>query len=87
MPVKPTPEQIQERVICSDKTCVRLVEASEVMLSLEPVWTERLLLRMVKALYQHRLRGLVKALPAGVSAEILTASEKITGPVRGFTQN
>jgi len=42
---------------------------------------------MVKALYQHRLRGLVKALPAEVSAEILTASEKMTGPVRGFTQN
>ena len=51
-----------------------------------PMWTERLL-RLVRALYRLRLRGLVVALPSDIMGEILAASEKMTGPVRGFTNN
>jgi hypothetical protein len=32
-------------------------------------------------------RGLVVVLPSDLPAEILAASEKMTGVVRGFTQN
>jgi len=32
-------------------------------------------------------RGLVAVLPSDIMGEILAASEKISGPVRGFTQN
>lgn len=39
----------------------------------EPVWTERLLLRLVKALYSHRLREMVAVLPPELTAEILAA--------------
>jgi len=42
--------------------------------------------RLVRALYSHRLRGLVAVLPADITGEILAASE-MTGPVRGFTNN
>ena len=87
MTAKLTPEQIQERVTRFGRTCVRMVEATDVMLSFEPEWTERLLLQMVKALYQRRLRELVKDMPAGMTAEIRAASGKMTGPVREFTQN
>jgi len=41
---------------------------------------------MVRALYRPRLRGLVAVLPSDLTAEILAASEKMTG-VGGFTQN
>jgi hypothetical protein len=45
------------------------------------------LLRLVRALYRHRLRGLVAALPPEMRAEILAASEKIEGPVQEFGRN
>ena len=57
------------------------------LLSFGPAETERLLLRLVKALYQHRLRELVKEVPPAISAEILSASEKMTGRVKGFSHN
>jgi hypothetical protein len=48
------------------------------------VWTERLLLRQVKAMYQQRLRKLVAELPPEITAEILAG---MTGVTREFTQN
>ncbi len=53
----------------------------------KPVWTERLLLRMVKALYQHRVKDIVAHAPAEMTAEVLAASDKMTGMVGEFTQN
>ncbi len=64
-----------------------MAEAADVLLDRRPAWTERLLLRQVQALHSHRLRGLVAVLPADIMGEILAASEKIAGSVRGPTQN
>ena len=80
-------DQLGERVIVTGRAYVRLVEAADLLLDRQPVWTERLLLRLVRALYSHRLRGLVAVLPADLMGEILAASEKIAGPVREPTQN
>jgi hypothetical protein len=66
---------------------VRIIEAADVLLDHRPGWTERLLLRLVRALYTRRLRGLVAVLPSDITGEILAASEKMTGIVRGFTKN
>ncbi len=84
-----TPEEQLDRVITASRACVRIIEAADALLDKDPVWTERLLLRLVRALYTHRLRGLVAVLPAEVTAETLrvAASDKITGPVRGFSNN
>jgi len=53
-----TPDQLRERMIVTGRAYVRMVEAADVLLDHRPVWTERLLLRLVRALYSHRLRGL-----------------------------
>ena len=80
-------DRLGERVIITGRAYVRLVESVDVLLDGQPVWAERLLLRLTRALYSHRLRGLVAVLPADIMGEILAASEKIAGPVRGFTEN
>ncbi len=82
-----TPEKRVENVITEGRACVRIIEAADLLLSRNPVWTEKLLLRLVRSLYTHRLRGLVAALPAEITSEILAASEKALGPVRGFSNN
>jgi len=51
------------------------------------MWAKRLLLCTVKALYRRQLHEFLKAMPAEVIAEALAASEKMTGPVIGFTQD
>jgi hypothetical protein len=81
-----TPEQITSNMITTGRAYVRLVEAADVLLDRQPVWTERLLLRFVRALYSHRLRELVAVLPSDIMGEILAASEKM-GLVRGASQN
>ncbi len=59
----PTPEQRLASAITYGRACVRIIEAADVLLAREPAWTERLLLRLVRSLYTHRLRGLVAAMP------------------------
>jgi len=66
---------------------VRIIEAADVLLDKRPAWAEKLLLRMVRSLYSHRLRGLVAVLPSDLTGEILVASENMMGPVREFTKN
>jgi hypothetical protein len=68
-----------QRVITSGRAYVRLIEAADALLGYCPAWTEALLSR--------RLRGLVRALPPEMGAEILAASEKIEGPVQGVGRN
>lgn len=86
-------DPILHNVITTGRACVRIIEAADVLLERKPVWTERLLLRLVRDLYPHRLRGLVATLPSEITAEILAASDKLTpvpsapGPVRGFSNN
>ena len=82
-----TPDQLRERMIVTGRAYVRIVEAADVLLDYRPVWTERLLLRLVRALYSHRLRELVAVLPSDIMGEILAASDKMSGVVQGFSSN
>jgi len=66
---------------------VRVVEAAEVILTRNPLLIERVVLWLALAICRSQLRWMVAAMPAEITAEILAASEKTTGPVRGFTQN
>jgi hypothetical protein len=43
-------EKIVENVIRLGRAAVRITEAADILLSFKPVWTERLLLRLVRAL-------------------------------------
>ncbi len=82
-----TPEQLVSNVVSMGRAYVRLVESADVLLARNPVWTERLLLRMVRALYSQRLRQLVATVPPDLSGEILVASETMVGPVRDVSAN
>jgi len=42
-------DQLGERVIVTGRAYVRIVEVADVLLDRQPVWTERLLLRLVRA--------------------------------------
>ena len=42
-------DQLGERVIVTGRAYVRMVEAADVLLGRQPVWTERLLLRLTRA--------------------------------------
>ena len=82
-----TPEQIIANAVTIGKALVRILERCDILLERNPVWTEQLLLRLVRALYTHRLRGLMAVLPPEMTAEMLAASEKMSGVVTGFSQN
>ena len=82
-----TPEQIIANAVMLGKVLVRILEACDILHEKNLVWTEQLLLRQVRALYTHRLRGLVAIWPPELTAEILAASEKMSGVVMGFSQN
>jgi hypothetical protein len=82
-----SPYQITQSVITAGRACVRIIETADALLGYCPVWTEALLLRMVRALYRRRLGQLLGALPAEMRAEIWAASEKIEGPVREVGRN
>jgi len=62
-------DHIRENVITTGRAYVQLVESADVLLDRNPVWTERALLRLVRALHSHRLRGLVAVLPADITGE------------------
>jgi hypothetical protein len=79
--------EIRDKVITQGRAYVRLIEATDLLLTGHLAWTERLLLRLVHSLYTHRLRGLVGELPPEISAEILAASEKIKGPIGEISRN
>lgn len=49
-------DQLGERVIVTGRAYVRMIESADVLLSQNPAWTERGLLRLVRALYSRRLR-------------------------------
>ena len=82
-----TPEQIMANAVTLGKVLVRILEVCDILLERNSVWTEQLLLRLVRALYTHRLRGLVAVLPPELTAEILAASERMSGVVMGFAPN
>ena len=80
-------DHIRENVITTGRAYVRIVEAADLLLDRNPVWTERALLRLVRALYSHRLCGLVAVLPSDIMGEILAASATIVAPVRDVSVN
>jgi hypothetical protein len=51
-----TQAEIVENLIRLGRAAVRITEVADILLSFKPVWTERLPPRLVRALYQHRLR-------------------------------
>ena len=54
---RPTSAQVRANVITQGRAYVQLIEAADVLLRHQPFWTERLLLRLVRFLYTHRLRS------------------------------
>ena len=68
-----------------------VVSFNDVMADLVPEhelpWKERLVLRMIQAYYLNRLRSLLADVLPDMSAEILSACEKASEPVIGFTLN
>ena len=80
-------DEMGENLITYGRAVVRIIEAADALLGRKPAWTKRLLLRLARALYSHRLRDLVAVLPSDLTGEILAASEKMTGVVRGFSPN
>ena len=82
-----TSEQIIANAVMLGKVLVRILKACDILLEQNPVWTEQFFLRQVRALYTHRLRGLVATWPPELTAEILAANEKMSGVVTGFSPN
>jgi hypothetical protein len=58
-------------VITAAHAYFQMAAAAHVLLEREPVWTEGLLLKLVQALYEHRLHGLLELLPEDMVAEIV----------------
>ncbi len=64
-------DQLGERVIVTGRAYVRMIEAADVLLDHRPVWTERVLLRLVRALTflqarrDERRRGWARRIGAG----------------------
>ena len=79
--------RVKERIIKGGRAAMRFLEVVDLLLCADPVWTERFSLQMVQALYTHRLRRLVAALPADITDEILATDRKATSLVMGFSQN
>ena len=79
--------QLKESRTITGRVYLRLVEAANILLAHRPVWTEWLLLRLVRVLYSRRLRRLVAVLLSDLTAEILAASERMAGPMGRVTQN
>ena len=78
---------VKQLLITQMQVVMQVVVMADLMLARELPWEEQLVNRMIQAHYLNRLRGLLAAIPPDMSAEILSACEKTSGPVIGFTQN
>lgn len=65
----------KQQLIAQGKTYASLVRGANVLLDGRIVWTERLLLKIVKRLYSGRLRDLVMILPDEAVDEVLIDKE------------
>jgi hypothetical protein len=66
---------LRARAIAQGRAMVKLIEGAQVLLTnTGGAWPETVLLKLVLALYQHRLRLSIAVLPADWSEEILAAS-------------
>ncbi len=79
-------EQRRANVITYGRSLVKILEGAD-QLYPDSRRLERLILKVVRWLYRRRLRELIAAVPADIGAEILAASECITGPVGDVSLN
>ena len=77
----------RDTVVHVGRAYVQLVASVHVLLERDVVWTERLLLKLVKALYTHRLHRLLELLPDDMVAEILAEQEDSDVIVVPFSSN
>ena len=82
-----TVEEIINNAVGLGRAYVRMVETADALLERKPFWIEKLLLRIVRALYSHRLRELVATLPSELTDEVMAASERMMRVGKGFTKN
>ena len=73
-------------VISVGRSYLQMIAAAHVLLEREPFWTEALLLKLVKVLYTHRLKGLLELLPEDMVAEILAEQDE-NGALVPFSSN
>jgi hypothetical protein len=73
-------EHRRENLITHGRAIVKIVEGAD-QLYPNSRRLERLTLKVVRWLYRKRLRELIAREPADIGAEILAASENISGPV------
>ena len=67
-----SPDPLFSDLLANGHAYVDLVNAANRLLVCNTVWTERLLLRMVRRLYTNRLRQLMLILPVEMTDELLT---------------
>lgn len=79
-------EQRRENLITHGRALVRIVEGAD-QLYPNSRRLERLMLKVVRWLYKKRLRELITRVPADIGAEVLAASENITGPIGDVNLN
>ncbi len=79
-------EQRRSNVITYGRSMVKILEGAD-QLYPDSRRLERLTLKVVRWLYRRRLRELIAVVPADIGAEILAASENITGPVGDVNLN
>jgi hypothetical protein len=79
-------EQRRSNVITYGRAMVKIVEGADHLYP-DSLRLERLTLKVVRGLYRRRLRELIAAVLADIGAEILAASDNITGPVGDVSLN
>ena len=82
-----TAEEIINNAVGLGRAYVRMVETADALLERKPFWTEKLLLRLVRTFYSHRLREMVTVLPPELTDEVMAASDRIMRVGKGFTKN
>jgi len=87
MNARPDIVEIRQNIVIHAQVAMRFIEMADVSLYRDLSWAEQFMLRMVRAHYLNRMRSLFAVMPSDMTAEILAASDKLTGLVRGFTQN
>lgn len=79
-------EQRRTNVITYGRALVKILEGADHLYP-DSRRLEHLTLKVVRWLYRRRLRELIAAVPADIGAEILAASDNITGPVGDVSLN
>ena len=87
MNAQPDIVEIIQNIVVHAQAVIRVIEMADLSLYRDLSWAEQFMLRMVQAHYLSRMLGLLALMPPGMTAEILTASEKMSGVVMGFSQN